>query len=271
MSGRDARYGDVPRGTNGEVPGRQHDANGIAADLHSSELDLQQRYARPSEFTETIADGSNVPHTPLGAVYAAPSQEKDRFQFKQYLKASGALAAGAGGANGPNQQATWAVTDRDVDMFYQMREQARLHSYHQWLANFIDLRRPGNYKLLASLEPDYVRMKIKAFDAQQEFAKRQAMIRNFGVRNQSDLRFKWLMDKAELQDQRVQNDGYLPGMLSPQRNAAGWSPWTNAFGAINAVPGGANFGWANAMPASSGRTLAAYGGPAPLGFGGNGP
>lgn len=201
----------------GEGPSIDKVEHSMPQALQKDFTQKQSQFAPPMRFPTVTPHGNAAGevYTPLPAQYAQPSEDRERFMFKRKLMANPEINA----VNGQGQ-VQWNVSDGDMKVMQDLEASRRMYDYHSWLDKNLDPRKPGNLDWIMRIEPDYIKMKMKALNAQMELFERRTKLEAFGPQNQEDMRLKYLIDNNMLTDGRepTTQNRYVSGFLRPEYN-----------------------------------------------------
>lgn len=163
----------------------------------------------------------------------------------------------------------WVVPFDQGDAAYVNRKRDALEQadYDRWIYQKYDLAHPANVKLLQELAPSQYERRLAVIDTQQNLVSRYAKIRLRGPKDESDLKFEWMVETGRIQLPKgpiwdpkqwlketkyggyAENSpdavrewtinyqkGLLTTLSAPTRTTSGWLPNPNAASDIRGVP-----------------------------------
>ena len=183
----------------------------LARDLRTKQGD----YVPAMEFNPVVPFGNaeNEIYKPLPAEYASgPRDDREAFVFKRQLMNDPGLNNAEGKA-----RVNYTIDNNDVKVIKDLDEQRKLYEYHRWIDHHIDPRKPGNLNWLMEVEPDYIKMKMKALNTKMRLLEKRIRLEAFGVQDTEDMRMKFLIDNNMLQDGRAATNAnrYVHGFFGP--------------------------------------------------------
>jgi hypothetical protein len=191
-------------------------------------------------------------YRPLPGEYAYPSENKEKFLMKMDMMRDPNYNGAVG-----NGQVNWSISDSDVNVVKDLEDQRRLYEYHRYIDKHIDPRKPGNLEWLMRIEPDYIKMKMKALNTHMQLMEKKIRLQAFGVQDTDDMRMKFLIDTNQLQDHReaTNENRYVRGFFGPRYHVpsqasasnytdmfrgTSWGPTPGGFAAFGSARDAAN-------------------------------
>jgi hypothetical protein len=193
-------------------------------EISHAEMAAQQRYTTPTQFDPTSAGISgagrpegqyNTQQAPAPVKYYVPGPEDQYLQNREAIRK-------AAGSKGVAVTRVDPITDREVALLQQKKDQAEVADFDRYVNSLINPRKPGELQWLMSVYPEFVQRRIEQVHQDYEFAVRNQMIDMWGINTKDDLMFKYLVDQKKVDGPRLGrhkpiDDQYAPGLLSPYR------------------------------------------------------
>lgn len=242
---------------------------GKGQEISHAEMALKQRYTAPTQFRPEDAEISGRDRRPAGQYnesqppppvkYYVPGPEDQYIQNKEAIRTA------------TNAQRIDPITEREVQLLQQKKEQAEVADFDMYVNSMINPRKPGELQWLMSVYPEFVQRRIEQVHQDYEFAVRNQMIDMWGINTKDDLMFKYLVDQKKVDGPRLGrhtriDDNYAPGLLSPfnwkftgdSTKAKLYAPFSSAKdGAQPADANGWTIGDGNNRPLGQGRDTSA--------------
>ena len=162
-------------------------------------------------------DGAAVP-------YAAASPQKEQLALQAAYRdaANKEIQSSTPDNKSPGVIRTAPITDAEINYVKQVKDQAELARFDQYVESMINPRQPGNMKWLMEVYPDYVERRLQQAHTDYEYALRNQMIDQWGINTFQDLYFKYMVDQGKIGGPYLARDGtqtllddqYTPGVFS---------------------------------------------------------